>query len=274
MKNQTFITLALLSIFLLAACGAQTTTKSTEAATPDELAIPDEMTVPDEIATPGVTAAPDPCSEANLPDEVTKINDLMSEFDDYSGLASSTQQNQLVQVIPPLQEVRRRAQSQKAPECLMNLKSLQINHMNTVIEILLVFMSDAEAENVSEGIAQASELHNQYDLEIARLLGLTVIAPVTLATGTPVANVTPISADQPSWLFISNLGPDGATLRETPDLDTEGVATLEAGLITAAFGQTPDGLWIQVEVPGQPGQKAWVLASLVQIVVQLPVVTP
>jgi hypothetical protein len=236
-------------------------------------ALDDTETVDDTVAL-DVSATPDLCSEANLPDEVTKINDLMREFDDYSGLASSTQQNQLVQVIPPLQEVRRRALSQEAPECLINLKSLQIDHMNTVIGTLLVFMSDAQGENVTNGIAQASELHNQYDQEIGRLLGLTVIAPVRLATGTPVANVTPISADQPSWFFVSNPGPDGATLRETPDLDADGVATLEAGLITAAFGQTPDGLWFQIEIPGQPGQKVWVLASLVQIVVQLPVVTP
>jgi hypothetical protein len=169
-----------------------------------------------------------------------------------------------------LQEVRRRAESQEVPECLKNLKVLQINHMNTVIEILMAFMGNAKDENVNQGITQARELHMQYDLEIARLLGLTVVPAPTLAPGV----IPPTSATQPSGLSVLNPGPGGVTLRATPDLKAGGVATLEAGLTAAAFGQTADSLWIQVDVPGQPGQKAWVEASLVQVSGQLPVVTP
>jgi hypothetical protein len=252
MKKTTLITLALLIIFLLTACGAK-------------------------VATPvGVTVTPDPCSKENLPGEVTKINDLMREFDDYSRLASSTPQDKLVQVIPPLQEVRRRAEAQKAPQCLMNLKVLQINHMNTVIEILMVFMGNAQDANVNEGIAQARELHMQYDAEIARLLGLTLVPAPTFAPATPEANTLQDSATQPagSGLSILNPGPDGVVLLSTPDLKAGGVATLAAGLTAVAFGQSADGLWIQVEVPGQPGQKAWVSAALVQVSGQLPVVVP
>jgi len=139
---------------------------------------------------------------------------------------------------------------------------------------LMVFMSNADAQKVNEGIAQARDLHMQYDLEIARLLGLTVVAPPTFAPGTPGANVPPISATPSLGSFIINPGPSGVALRATPDLNAGGVATLEAGLTAVAFGKTADGLWIQVEVPGQPGQKAWVSASLVQVSGQLPVVTP
>ncbi len=255
MKNKTLITLALLSIFVLAACGAKTATQPAEAA-----------------ATAG-TSTPDPCSKANLPGEVTKINDLMREFDDYSKLASSTPQAQLVQVIPHLQEVRRRAQSQEVPECLVNLKVMQINHMNVVIETLMAFMGNTDAQKVNQGIAQARDLHMQYDLEIARLLGLTVVAPPSPTVGTP-GTPAPSIATPLSGLYIINPGPAEAILRSTPDLNAGGVATLAAGLTAVAFGKTADGLWIQVEVPGQPGQKAWVYASLVQVSGQLPVVTP
>lgn len=136
------------------------------------------------IANPTPTL--DPCSEAALPGEIEKVNDLMREFDDYSRLASSTPQEQLVQVIPSLQEVRRRAESQEVPVCLQELKNLQISHMNTVIEILMVFMSNPQAENVNQGIAQARDLHMKYDVEIARLLGLTMVAPPTSEAVVPI----------------------------------------------------------------------------------------
>ena len=145
------------------------------------------------VATLESTSTPDPCSKENLPGEVTKINDLMREFDDYSKLASSTPQAQLVQIIPSMQGVRRRAESQETPECLKNLKVLQVNHMNTVLDTLMAFMSNPKSENVNKGITQARELHLQYDTEIARLLGLTMIPPPTFAPVTPGVNASPTS---------------------------------------------------------------------------------
>jgi hypothetical protein len=166
MKNKTFITLALFGIFVLAACGAKAVIQPSV-----------NTAIPVIKPTPSVTSTSDPCSKENLPGEVTKINDLMREFDDYSKLASSTPQAQLVQVIPPMQEVRRRAESLEVPECLKNLKTLQINHMNVVIDTLMSFMSNANSANVNQGITQSRELHLQYDTEIARLLGLTMVPP-------------------------------------------------------------------------------------------------
>jgi len=173
MKNKTLIIMALLFVFLLPACAEKPSTPM--------------VVEPAASATPvAATATLDPCSEAALPGEVTKVDALMREFDDYSRLASSTPQEQLVQVIPSLQEVRRRAESQEVPQCLVNLKSLQLAHMNTVIEILMVFMGDAQAEGVNPGIAQARELHMKYDIEIARLLGVTLVPPPTAMPVTPV----------------------------------------------------------------------------------------
>ncbi len=172
MKNKTFIVIAFILIFLFAACAGKPATPTTVGTAASPSPVPP-------------TATLDPCSETALPDEVAKVNDLMREFDDYSRLASSTLQEQLVQVIPSLQDVRRRAENQKVPQCLANLKSLQLAHMNTVIEILMVFMGNAQAEEVNPGIAQARDLHMKYDIEIARLLGVTLVPPPTVAPVTP-----------------------------------------------------------------------------------------
>jgi hypothetical protein len=253
MKNKIVLPV-LFFVILLSACGGEKTAATEVAASAD----------------PVISATPDPCSEAALPGEVEKINNLMREFDDYSRLASSAPQGQLIQVIPPMQEVRRRAESQDAPVCLLGLKRLQVAHMNTVIETLMVFMANPQAEDINRGITQARELHLKYDIEIARLLGITVAAS---PTNMPVAT-TSAAQTQPTGLSVLNPGPDEVTLFAAPEDDAGGVAVLAAGAVTTAFGRTEDGLWLQVEVPGQPGQKAWVSASLVQVSGEPPVIKP
>jgi hypothetical protein len=252
MKNKTAIILISLIILGLTSCGAKSATPPVDVAA--------ATSVP-------VTITPDLCSKENLPNEVSKVNSLMREFDDYSKLASSTPQGQLVQIVPPMQEIRRRAEDQNVPECLTSLKTLQINHMNAVIETLMVFMSNPKSENIGQGITQARELHLKYDTEIARLLGLTLVP------STPVVNVPPTETPIPQ-LSVLNPGPKSVTLYVAPDSKSGGVAMLEAGQTAIAFGQTADGKWIKVEVPGQAGQRAWVEAALVQASGQLPEIAP
>jgi hypothetical protein len=135
---------------------------------------------------PVSTSTPDPCSAENLPAEVIKVNNLMREFDDYSSLASNTPQEQLVKVIPELQRIQRAAEDLAVPACLQTLKQLELAHMNTVVQTLLAFLGSADLQMVNDGIAQARELHNQYDIEMARLLGITLIPPTATTATSPV----------------------------------------------------------------------------------------
>jgi hypothetical protein len=138
---------------------------------------------PAPTATPSLSPTPDVCSSANLPSAVIQVNNLMRQFDDYATLASNTQQSQLVQVIPPLQAIRRAAEDQLVPSCLKDLIGFQLLYMNTTIQTLLAFQSNAKADVTNAGIAQARQYHGQYTLELARLLGLTVVAPPSVTPG-------------------------------------------------------------------------------------------
>lgn len=133
--------------------------------------------------TPIATTTPDLCSSENLPGEVAKVNKIMREFDDYSALASNTPQAQLVTIIPELQRVLRDSEDQVVPNCLQNLVQLQQTHMGVVIQTLMLFMSSTDVNVVNAGIAQARDLHNQYDIEMARLLGVT---PAPTPTQSPI----------------------------------------------------------------------------------------
>ena len=85
---------------------------------------------------------------------------------------------------------RRRTDAVKVSECLATLKELEVAHMNTVINTMLAFMSNADAEVLVEGVIQARLLNEEYRKEKARLLGEEYVPPPTQEAGTPTASGT------------------------------------------------------------------------------------
>lgn len=254
MKNK-LILLILVSI-LIAACGGQTAPSVEE--TPTSIPIP-------------ITITPDPCFEANLPAEVDKVHKYMREFDDYAALASNTPQAQLVAVIPEMQRILREAEDQNVPICLNDLKELQVRHMQTVVQTLLAFIGNSDAAMVNNGIVQARDLHAQYDVEMARLLG------VTLTIATPIPTISPIQPTITQTPLVTNAGANELNLRTAPDFNAPATTVLAVGASASAIGRTADGQWILVQDPTQPDKTVWVYATVVQLSVPidtLPVVTP
>lgn len=220
---------------------------------------------------PAITPTLDMCADANLPGAVEKVNSLMREFDDFATLASNTPQAQLVVVIPELQRVLRDAEDQAVPECLAPLKDLQVTHMSLVVQTLLAFMGNSDANLVNAGISKAREVRTQYDIEMARLLGITLVAP------SPAPSQVPVEPTATPTPLVTNPGPNELNLRTAPDFNAPAPDVLAVQATALAIGKTADSLWIQIEVPNKPGTNAWVYATNVELSVsieQLPVVTP
>jgi len=226
----------------------------------DKLAPP----APAVTSTPSVTPTPDLCSATYLPDAVKAVNNLTRQFDDYATLASSTPKSQLVQVIPPLQAIRRAAQDQGAPACLKQLKIYQISYMDTMIQTLLVFESSQDASDASvlkNGLAQAQQYHNQYVIELAHLLGMTVVVPPTNAPGTSSPSKTSTPPPTTSTITITNPGSDPINLHSSASLTSSTIGTMNAGASAPAVGKTAAGDWVLIQVNGK---SAWVYASLIK----------
>jgi hypothetical protein len=173
--------------------------------------------------------------------------------------------------IAALQSIRRQAQVQSAPGCVAQLKQLQLTHMNTVIDTMLAFMSRGDQGAVAQGVEAGRAQHDQYVLELARVMGIPAAAVTprpTLSAASPPEG-TPVDAGQSAFVAL-NPGPVPITLRAVPATAGEAVATLPVGGSATALGGSTDGEWIQVVVPDHPYQTAWVLASLVQITVPTP----
>ncbi len=175
---QLVIGLVLALVVLLSACGTNApAANSAASATP----IP-----------PTLTNTPDPCAPENIEAEVQKVHKYMREFDDASALAASRPREQLADAIAGLQKIRRDAEDQPIPPCLGNLKTYQISHMNSVINTLIAFMGGSDQKLVDQGIALARAQHDQYTIELARLLGLTIepatVVPLMTATSIPATS--------------------------------------------------------------------------------------
>lgn len=175
-----------LMILILAACGNPPATSApTEVAVTETEVEATPTLVTDSTQAPSFT--PDPCSLPQLETEVQEIHKHMREFDDASILASNMPRDQLSNSIADLQRIRRESEDEQIPACLTALKAIQVQHMNTVINTLIAFMGGTTQETLDQGIALARQQHDEYTLELARVLGLTVV-PATLP---PAASETP-----------------------------------------------------------------------------------
>jgi len=164
----------LISAAFLAGCGSTQTppiTTTEESATPVV-----------ETPTPDITMTPDLCAPGNIEAEINKVHSHMREFDDSAILASYTSRDRLSDSIADLQRIRREAEDELIPPCLTILKAYQIQHMNSVINTLIAFMGGGDQLTLDQGITIARQQHDQYTLELARLLGITVVPATVIVT--------------------------------------------------------------------------------------------
>ncbi len=179
----SIILLIFISVIILVGCGG-----TPSSPTP----VVNVATQTVKLTSPTVSVTPDPCSPGQIEAEVQKVHRHMREFDDASVLASHMPREQLSTSIADLQRIRREAEDEQIPACLTNLKSYQVDHMNTVINTLVAFMGGANEQTLEQGINVARQQHDQYTLELARLLGLTVVPATAVSTSsTPSETPTP-----------------------------------------------------------------------------------
>jgi len=168
-KDILHIIATLILAIVLAGCGSPPATPTATESEPESTA-----TVP-AVSEASASATPDPCSLPQLETEVQEVHRHMREFDDASILASNMPREQLGDSIAELQRIRREAEDEEIPGCLTNLKTIQVLHMNSVITTLIAFMGGTDQQTLDQGIALARQQHDEYTLELARLLGLTVV---------------------------------------------------------------------------------------------------
>ena len=172
---------------VLAACGSVAPTPITEYVVVTATMPLATTAMPTAVITSTVTA--DLCAPENLQMSVQDIHRFTREFDDASTVAASRPREQLADSIANLQRIRRDAEDQPTPACLATLKTYQVSHMNSVINTLVAFMGGADQQSVDQGIALARQQHDQYTIELARVLGITMVpaesGPAPTLTPTP-----------------------------------------------------------------------------------------
>jgi hypothetical protein len=194
MKKSVLLTFSTALILMMLVSGCGSTVIPTESIpTVTDTAMP--------TLTITMTMTPDLCASENIKAEVDKVHKHMREFDDASVLASSIPRQQLSTSISNLQKIRREAEDELIPSCLTKLKDYEILHMNSVINSLIAFMSatdlqavdcvDVEQSTEEEAFCQtidaARQQHDQYVLELAKILELPIVTPGATITASETA---------------------------------------------------------------------------------------
>jgi hypothetical protein len=186
---------AMLLTIILSGCGSISITATTTSVTVTDTAMP----------TITITTTPDLCAPENVKAEVDKVHRHMREFDDASRLAASMPREQLSTPIADLQRIRRDAEDEQVPPCLAKLKEYEVQHMNLVINTLIAFISindplavdcvdvvdNTQEAEICQSIASARQQHDQYVLELARILELPIVTPAPAPTITTSETATP-----------------------------------------------------------------------------------
>lgn len=186
---------AMLLTIILSGCGSISITATTTSVTVTDTAMP----------TITITTTPDLCAPENVKAEVDKVHRHMREFDDASRLAASMPREQLSTPIADLQRIRRDAEDEQVPPCLAKLKEYEVQHMNLVINTLIAFISindplavdcvdvvdNTQEAEICQSIASARQQHDQYVLELARILELPIVTPAPAPTITAAETATP-----------------------------------------------------------------------------------
>lgn len=186
MKKNLFYSCAILIMMIVIAGCGNANPPATADVTATAVEAEATSTVP-AASTAESTSTLDPCGRPQIETEVQKVHKHMREFDDASILASNMPREQLSSAIADLQRIRREAEDEQTPACLTDLKLIQVQHMNTVINTLIVFMGGTDQQTLDQGISLARQQHDEYTLELARILGLTVVP----ATMPPAPSATP-----------------------------------------------------------------------------------
>src|SRR5512138_2580911 len=166
--------LVVILVIILAGCGS-----------------PPAVTTEPPAASAAASVTPDPCAAGQIQAAVEQVNRHMREFDDAALLASSVSGQQLGSALTSLQEIRQEADAEQVPGCLTRLKAYQIEHMNSVINTLLAFVKGTDQKTIDAGVDIARQQHDQYTLELARLLGLPVAHTTAVVVSTPTATARP-----------------------------------------------------------------------------------
>ncbi len=153
--------------------------------------------------TPTATNTPDPCSTERIGDTVTRFDRISREFNDAFILAQNTPAAQLSANITELQRIRRAAEDFVIPDCLTELKNLQLGFMNSAIDATLTLYSNFSGDpnqtlteeqvnlavvSINQSMASAQDYGFQYTVEMGRLLGVTLTPSPTMPpseTSTP-----------------------------------------------------------------------------------------
>lgn len=89
-------------------------------------------------------------SKCNLEEYNAAVKPLLEEWDDAISIANQTPRGSLPNVIPGLQEIRRRTENLEIEECFKDAHSFLVKYMDYTIDAFIAFMGQEDDSVVSQ----------------------------------------------------------------------------------------------------------------------------
>jgi hypothetical protein len=103
--------------------------------------------------------------------------------------------------------------------------------------------------------------------------GLVWATPARMLAQQPTVSVPTVTGTPPGPMVTVHPGyEEQINVRAGPGANYDAVGILVIGQWMPALGQIPSGEWVQISYLGAPGDTGWVLAALVDLVGELPVI--
>jgi hypothetical protein len=237
---------------------------------------------------------PDPCAPENIHMTIKPLDMLMGAFEDTTAVAYKMPRQMVADQITVLQEIRRDVSDKDVSSCLNDLKRVQIEYMDSVINTLLAFLEGAPGQVTTKGLGSSWELRSRYFDELERLLGVTltprpteihwtpqVFLEPTEQITVPVETNTPIPTRTVKFTptifstIAMVVNPRGANVRSGPSVLYESRLVIPTEEMVEVIGRLENGEWLLIRKPEMPEGTGWVFTELVKLespIEQIPVV--
>jgi hypothetical protein len=209
---------------------------------------------------------------ANLSASLSPLNETLVAFDDTSEIAFNLPRELVVDTTIQMQEIRRKLAFTEVADCLLPLKASYLDYMDSVIDVLVSFISGASPSQTQAGLTNMQPFREGLESEYASLLGVTMtpyptsytegLIPVTGAEQ-PAQVGTATTTPHEALAVVSN--PRGANLRFGPSLNYSFTYVLDPGTAVEMIALSADNQWVYVEVPGLNEGQGWIFLPLLSI---------
>ena len=199
----------------------------------------------------------DPCSPANISDDLEIIRSSLAEFHEIRLFADNSPTNYLANPLSQLQEIRTQLTNMPTPGCMGKFRQAYMYYTGEVIRYLTERMNNPRSSDYKTDQQNSQALWQIVDEEYQKL-ALTIPQEFIPLTGRDDS----YDEELESGITAENDGNQSVNIRSSARINSSIVGRLEPGMRALVVGKNEEGDWIHINLKGIVG---WVYIETVEL---------